>query len=142
MAVSDLNWSDKLSTGITVLDQQHQQLLFMTQNLLNVLEQDDRSMEDKQAALLDVVKYALAHFADEERVMRNIGYPEIESHMREHDDLRQEIAEIQDAVFRGQDENDWKGLIALVQVWVLRHIVSTDTKIREFILRENDVSLS
>jgi len=41
-------------------------------------------------------------------------------------------------VMRGEGMEDWKGLVSLVQVWVLRHIVSSDTQFRDFIQREDE----
>lgn len=134
----NLEWSDKFSTDIVSIDRQHQELLFLSQHLLNVLSHPEVPVEDKQVAFQDLVDHAVTHFAYEERIMRNIGYPDLERHTKEHDDLRQEIAQMSNTVMQGEGADDWKGLVSLVQVWVLRHIVSSDTRLREFIQRETE----
>lgn len=134
----ELEWSDKFSTDIVSIDRQHQELLYLTQNLLEVLSSDATTLKDKQDAFKDLVDHALAHFEYEERIMRNIRYPGLEGHMREHNDLRAEIAQITEDVMRGNAIKDWKGLVSLVQVWLLRHIVSSDTPIRHYLHREHD----
>lgn len=133
-----LEWSDKFSTDIVSLDRQHQELLFLSQNLLSVLSDMNVSLADKQAAFQDLVEHTVAHFAYEERIMRNISYPALIRHTKEHDDLREEMSSMTESVMRGEGIEDWKGLVSLVQVWVLRHIVASDTQFREYIQREDD----
>ena len=140
MGDKDLDWSDKFSTDIVSIDHQHQKLLFLSQNLLNVLNDADVSLAEKQIAFQDLVNHAVTHFTYEERIMRNIGYPALVRHTKEHDDLRKEMSVMSETVMRGEGIEDWKGLVSLVQVWVLRHIVSSDTQFREYIQREDDES--
>ncbi len=134
----NLEWSDKFSTDILSIDRQHQELIYLSQNLLEVLSNNDTHIAEKQTAFKDLVDHALAHFEYEERIMRNIGYPGLEQHLREHEDLRNEVANIAEDVMNGNAMEDWKGLVSLMQVWVLRHIVASDTQIREFLQREDD----
>lgn len=136
MADKALDWSDKFSTDIVSIDRQHQELLYMTQSLLSILGDADVPVAEKQAAFQSLVDHALAHFAYEEQVMVNIGYPQIKQHIQEHEELRQEIATMRESVMRGEEVEDWKGLVSLVQVWVLRHIVHSDTLFREHIQRD------
>jgi len=130
---SALEWSDNFSTDIMSIDRQHQELLFLLQKLLDVLSREDATLEDTQRVYQDLVDHALEHFDYEERIMKNIGYPDRKAHAAEHKDLRAQIDAITQDVMHGDGKSDWKGLVSLVQVWLLRHIVSTDTKIRDFI---------
>lgn len=138
MATTGLAWSDKFSTDIASLDRQHQQLLFLSQNLLYVLSSDENSLTEKQDAFQDLADHILAHFEYEERIMRNIGYPYSEAHIVEHDEIRAEIAKMVVSVTRGEEIDDWKGLVSMVQVWVLRHIVASDIQISDYIQRTCD----
>jgi len=133
----DLEWSDKFSTDIVSIDHQHQELIFLSQNLLEILSSDKSTLPEKQAAFQDLVDHALAHFEYEERIMLNIGYPDLKDHLREHNELRSEMDHIAKDVMDGKGIDDWKGLVSLVQVWVLRHIVASDSKMREYMRREN-----
>jgi len=138
MSNKSLEWSDKFSTDIVSIDHQHQELLFLSQNLLSVLSDLSVSLTDKQTAFQNLVEHTVAHFTYEERIMRNIGYPALIRHTKEHNDLREEMSSMTETVMRGEGIEDWKGLVSLVQVWVLRHIVSSDTQFREYIQREDD----
>lgn len=138
MAHEGLEWSDKFSTDIVSLDHQHEELIYLSQSLLEILSDESAVLSDKQKVFKDLVDHALEHFDYEERIMRNIHYPDYEHHLNEHDDLRKEIGKISESVLHGEDVADWKGLVSMVQVWVLRHIVASDTKIREF-LRQTEM---
>ena len=138
MTSTDLEWSDKFSTDVASIDLQHQELLYLSQNLLEELSSETTTLEEKQAFFTNLVDHALAHFEYEERIMQNICYPNLSQHKREHDELRNEIAEIGKNVMSGEGVDDWKGLVSLVQVWLLRHIVSSDIPIREYIHRDQD----
>jgi len=140
MPTKELAWSDKFSTDIVSIDRQHQHLLFLTQNLLNVLSSDVNALTEKQDAFQDLVDHVLAHFEYEERIMRNIGYPHSEAHIFEHDDIRAEMSKMIETVMRGEEIDDWKGLVSMVQVWVLRHIVASDISIRDYIQRTSDAA--
>jgi len=133
MTSTELEWSDKFSTDVSSVDRQHQELLYLSQKLLDVLSAGTATLEEKQAVFKNLVDHALEHFDYEERVMQNICYPNLTQHKREHDELRNEIAEISKDVMSGEGVDDWKGLVSLVQVWLLRHIVSSDIPIREHI---------
>ncbi|HEY9079876.1 bacteriohemerythrin [Magnetovibrio sp.] len=141
MTSKELEWSDKFSTDVSSIDRQHQELLYLSQKLLEVLSSDTAPLAEKQAVFQDLVEHALEHFAYEERIMQNICYPNLSHHKREHDELRKEIAQISESVMNGEGIEDWKGLVSLVQVWLLRHIVASDTPIREHIHREDDETL-
>jgi len=138
MAGKEFEWSDKFSTDIASIDDQHRELLSMSQNLLEVLSSDTATLVEKQAVFKELVDHALEHFEYEERVMRNICYPGLSHHKREHDELRAEIAHITKDVMHGEGIDDWKGLVSLVQVWLLRHIVASDTPIRTHMQREDN----
>ncbi len=138
MTSTELEWSDKFSTDVASIDRQHQELLYLSQQLLEVLSADTATLEEKQAVFKNLVDHALEHFDYEERIMQNICYPNLSQHKHEHDELRNEIAEISKNVMSGEGVDDWKGLVSLVQVWLLRHIVSSDIPIREHIHRDKN----
>ena len=133
MPSTGFQWSDKFSTDIASVDHQHQELLALLQDVLEVLASDTAPLAKKQAVFKKLVDHALDHFDYEERIMQNIHYPKLTQHIREHDELRTEIAQISKDVMSGEGVEDWEGLVSLVQVWLLRHILSTDTPIRDFI---------
>ena len=72
MTSTELEWSDKFSTDVASIDRQHQELLYLSQNLLEELSSETTTLEEKQAFFTNLVDHALAHFEYEERIMQNI----------------------------------------------------------------------
>ncbi|MBL4614063.1 MAG: bacteriohemerythrin [Magnetovibrio sp.] len=138
MTETVLEWSDQFSTDIVSIDRQHQNLLQLLQNLQVVLPSDDKTLSDKQGIYMNLVDHALMHFEYEERIMRNIGYPGIDEHIQEHDELRTEIGNITKKVMDGKELEELIGLVCMVQVWLLRHISASDTKIRDHLHRDDN----
>lgn len=128
-----LEWSDKLTVDITSIDNQHKELIKISQELVTMLPMETVPLSEKKRAFQVLVDHAFDHFNYEEKVMRNIGYPEIGQHMQEHDDLRREIQEIAKSVTNGEGIDHLAGLVSMVQVWLLRHIMTTDIRIRDFV---------
>ncbi|MCW8915918.1 MAG: hemerythrin family protein [Magnetovibrio sp.] len=134
-----LTWSDKLTVDITSIDDQHKELISIFQELVNMLPMEAIPLSEKKKAFQALVDHAIDHFAYEEKIMRNIGYPEIDQHIAEHNDLRKEIDTISKQVANGDGIDDLAGIVSLVQVWLLRHIMASDIRIRDFVQRDPDV---
>ena len=82
----DFYWSDDLSTAVTFLDEEHRHLIARYHEVVDELE----SEADLSAFLKSMMRLgedAQAHFLHEERVMRNIDYPEYSEHKAAHDRL-------------------------------------------------------
>ena len=74
---------------VSEIDQQHQELVNML-NRLNDAVKNNESREDIYRIIDDVISYTCFHFASEERLMVQSGYPEIEWHKDKHKQLIQE----------------------------------------------------
>jgi hemerythrin len=74
---------------VSEIDQQHQELVNML-NRLNDAVKNNESREDIYRIIDDVISYTRFHFATEERLMVQSGYPEIEWHKDKHKQLIQE----------------------------------------------------
>lgn len=65
-------WSETYETGNTEIDQQHRELL----NLVHELELAERESPDSLYRVLDhVMDFTVTHFAREEVLMTEVGYP-------------------------------------------------------------------
>ena len=75
-----MEWQDSFSVGVTKLDDDHKRLI----DLINRIDEAEKSGKSVQWALEELRNYAQYHFKAEEERMKAAGYPEIEEHMREH----------------------------------------------------------
>jgi hemerythrin len=121
--MSRIQWSDKYATGIKVIDGQHKRII----DYLNQLDAMDAD-SDKAAVrevLFHLLDYTLSHFAFEEALMDEAGYPAASIHQRTHDAFRKKIQEYQQRFAAG--EKICEELITLLNNWLIDHIAEDDT---------------
>jgi hemerythrin len=117
-----LVWSDVLETGIDVIDDQHKRIV----EYINELH-DARATDDKQKigdVIDELVDYTVSHFAFEESLMEQAGYPFLTPHQRVHQLF---INKVSGFVQRYQDGEEVSGdLLNMLQRWLVNHIKSED----------------
>jgi hemerythrin len=116
------------------IDQQHRELVNML-NRLNDAVKNYESRKDIYQIIDEVISYTKLHFATEERLMVNSGYPEIKDHKIKHKEL------IMDAL-RLKEKLDYVGenmFMEWFNHWpfgrVLAHIQYADKQIEDHIIQ-------
>jgi hemerythrin len=89
-----LAWNDTLSVKVAEIDQQHMKLIGMI-NDLNDAMKNGQGKEILGKIINDLVAYAIMHFKLEERYFARYGYPDAESHQKEHAAFNQKVADFQ-----------------------------------------------
>ncbi len=90
-------WTEDLSVGVDVIDNQHKELFSTADSLLTAVERNEgRGEVTKMVAFLE--EYVETHFKTEETYMKRHNYPDYPTHKIEHTtfisdfyDLRQEL---------------------------------------------------
>ncbi len=132
--VTDLTaeWTEDVSTGITVLDAEHAQLIRCYSAVVQSLRQRN-SLEAVKNRFCEFLETAVAHFAHEEKIMKKIGYPGYFSHRVEHEclvkDLQQYYLSISEIVGT-KEESD---IAKYLKTWLVRHIWDKDKQILAYI---------
>ncbi len=84
-----LEWQKSWESGHPLVDDEHRQLLEMANNLLDLsLSGSDLALLQPQLA--NLLAHVVKHFADEEAVLADTGYPELAAHAALHAELVQE----------------------------------------------------
>ena len=109
-------WKDSYRTGLEEVDYEHQELIQLINELHARLNDPDAPMT-VPAFFGDLNRAITAHFALEERHMRDRHYDQLKEHKGEHERLLDEIREIMDAyeampefdrtAFLGKTLDDW-----------------------------------
>jgi len=83
-----MDWKDEYSVGVSMIDEEHKQLLLLISNLHAAVA----SAPETAAARCDeLIAHALEHFAHEEQ---HFGlYPRAEPHRRMHQKLKERLTE-------------------------------------------------
>ena len=121
-------------SDITEIEEQHQELV----NLLNRLNDAVKNHEPKKhiyRIINEVISYTEMHFADEERLMDQSGYPEIESHKTMHKELTKDACRLKDRLhYLGEDGfREWFSRWPLGRA--LAHIQYADKQLEDFLIQ-------
>jgi len=124
-----LHWEERYSVGVDAVDHEHRELV----DLINRLYEEARTLGSKVAVLGffgDLFKAISAHFALEERVMRERGYDQLMQHKNDHERLLDEIRDIMED-YEMTDLFDEKLLADRLDAWFSRHFESHDARLHK-----------
>lgn len=117
-------WKDDYSVGVLMVDQQHRHLVSMLNQLHGVMRNGSREAEVRHI-LNDLIGYTRFHFASEEKLMAECGYPGIQEHVRKHRAMETRVGEFL-AEFSANSVTTPPKLLAFLKEWLGRHIMETD----------------
>ena len=124
-----LQWNEQFSVGVDSVDYEHQTLIDML-NLIFAELDDRRNVDAIKRTMADVHLEISAHFALEERIMRQAGYDEFEAHKNDHEELLDQIRTMMEAI-----ENDPETAMDLLSVelsdWFSVHFASFDARLHQ-----------
>jgi hemerythrin len=78
-----LSWDPRLAVGVTIIDQQHKELIAALNALLDAMA-TSRGKEEVGKLLSFLGEYTVSHFAAEEALMARSRYPGAAAHQGEH----------------------------------------------------------
>ena len=125
-----IDWSDELSVQVAEIDQQHQKLVSMLNELHDAMR--ERKSKDSLGKIIEgLVGYAGTHFATEEKYFDQYGYPEATAHIGEN---REFVAKVSDFK-QGFDEGQIMlsiDVMDFLENWLVTHIQGSDKKYGPF----------
>jgi hemerythrin len=129
-----VEWDDRYSVGIPLVDDQHKHLIELTNNLYECCvagtDEVQACFRDAVRGAVDYVKY---HFAAEEKILENVQYPGIAAHKKEHESFVMKI------LLGVKDYEEGKkfvpnAFVRYLRDWILTHIAVEDRKYANYIL--------
>ncbi|AKC85782.1 bacteriohemerythrin [Pseudoxanthomonas suwonensis] len=117
-----LLWQDDLDTGIEVIDDQHRRIVSMVNQLHQA--RTGASPWVVGEVIDELVDYTLSHFAFEEELMEEAGYPFCAAHRRAHEVFTRRVGEYRLRYQAGEDVVD--ELESLLSRWLFNHIRNDD----------------
>ncbi len=120
-------WYDNYNIGVEEIDTQHQKLAATIRKLQKSLA-NGRFSPGAGETLKFLVEYTRKHFSDEEALMAEINYEELEAHQELHKKLVAQIVEILLDLKKGRRLDAYE-LIDFLTDWLIHHIVQEDKKI-------------
>ena len=125
--MSLLSWKPEYAVGVESVDFEHQQMITLINEIYDELEthKDADSIEQ----FLGDVHFAIsAHFALEERLMRESAYVEYEAHKENHEELLDQIRELMDQ-FVSDPDKGFDLLQENLSDWFENHFATFDARL-------------
>jgi len=116
-----LEWKNDYATGIASIDYEHERLIVTINSMFE--QTDTVPLGDTLAEIHALVE---AHFALEEKIMRDNRYADYVAHKQDHDRLLDDIRDIMDDVDMGHETNVDKNLQDRMQSWFGNHFATLD----------------
>jgi len=136
-----VDWMKDLAMGIPSIDAQHRELLERFDRFLDACAQAEaRGIEEVHRLLEFLASYGDEHFAHEEKLMEERGYPLLEAHREKHQFFRAQLAGLR--AFLDEPRSAIASLIhtrKFVLAWLVNHIKTDDQRMGEF-LKGGDVA--
>ena len=120
-------WSQEMSVGVVVLDEDHKKLIAMI-NELHEAMLHGRSKEVFADILCRLSAYTVEHFTREEGFLSETGYPSLDLHHRVHEKLKADVAAIRRKFDKGVDAALQIDTLQFLQDWLQNHILQTDKR--------------
>jgi hemerythrin-like metal-binding protein len=119
-----LEWKDAYSVGVPAVDHEHRELIDLVSHLHDALT-SGRPAEAVEDAFGDLLRSISAHFALEERFMREHHYDERPQHKADHERLLDELRDIMDE-YRTGDSDTAERLGKSLEAWFVNHFKTHD----------------
>jgi len=126
-----IEWRASLSVGVAAMDQQHQQLIALINQLADAMTQG-KSKVALGGILDELVHYTVYHFADEEKLLAQRHYPELSTHQSDHIQLTTQVADYQSQFRAGKLALSFD-LMNFLRDWLANHIQISDKKYGVFL---------
>lgn len=120
--MSHLVWTRELEIGIDVIDNQHKRIVEYINTLYDASQTHDR--EKIGTVIEQLIEYTLSHFAFEEELQEQAGYPFVKAHQKVHQLFARRVGEFQQRFELGEDVAE--PLLTLLRTWLINHIRRDD----------------
>jgi hemerythrin-like metal-binding protein len=128
-------------TGQLGIDAEHRALLCQYQALLQTME-SGTNVDAFALSWYMVVRQARAHFAAEERTMRESDYDGYRDHKAEHDKLLVSAEDLLKSVTVRFDRYDCMGVARFFRRWLLNHMQTHDRRLSEHLQKHRPLAVA
>ncbi len=124
-----LEWSEQLHLGVTVIDEQHSQMVALLNRIGEAIKQG-REEESVMVLFNELAAFSHMHFETERQLMDETVYTDIVAHQQEHRKLLEELHSI-----RGQFDSVSPLLtLQTLKDWLRSHIIHSDRALAEALI--------
>lgn len=101
LSASGLTWRRKWESGNEEIDSQHKELIAIGNRLLQLAENPEQ-LQELQTELDHLLRHTAFHFAQEDKILAQTAFPDLQNHRKEHADLLHKALELKKAYDQGE----------------------------------------
>jgi hemerythrin-like metal-binding protein len=124
MNLKKIIWKNELSIGNVNIDNDHEKLLEVYNDLVDLIELNGNREEFARILSL-MTDYVLKHFKKEEAYMQELSYPKLTEHKQNHRDYSYKIA-MYNVDLMGINPPEPREIIQSLEKWWVNHIMKSD----------------
>lgn len=126
--------SEKYMYGVFEIDSEHSELIARAEKVMASYQNGEA--ESEILRLFEYLSaYVLVHFRNEEKLLGDYSYPDLEAHKALHREFKQDVMTLQEDIsVHGLTLSSRLKLTHLTSDWIDHHIGTEDKKIANFIL--------
>lgn len=137
-SILHLNWHDSYECGESTIDEEHRKLFELANALIESVFSQDGSSKQFEMELEKLLTHVIQHFADEEAILADNNYPDLEAHKRAHKLLIEHALQLREsAVAGGVSIGDLMDFLA--DEVVAQHMLKTDRQFYSLFKKDADV---
>jgi len=122
-----VGWKKEYETGIESVDEEHKELLALINETTAKLRADLHTVENIESYLGEIHAKISAHFALEERFMRDASYSHLKPHKDDHERLLDDLRRIMVNYRSGSYLQFEQSLIQHLNDWFMIHFTTHDS---------------
>ena len=122
-----IEWKDEFSVGVPDVDHEHQKLIGLINDLHDAMSSGSGNVTVMDF-LGEIYAHVSAHFALEEKIMRDRKYDEYAEHKAEHEALLDKLRDIMDDYEENAYFSDEK-FASAVEKWFTDHFRTRDARL-------------
>ncbi|MBL8749662.1 MAG: hemerythrin family protein [Planctomycetes bacterium] len=119
-----MEWEQRFELGVAAMDAEHKGLI-AAMNHVHDLDAANAAKSTIDAAIGKLAELTTKHFADEEKHMESIGFPDRRTHARIHENLLERFAGLHTSFRAGSGKVD-RAFFDFLSFWLRSHILGVD----------------
>jgi hemerythrin len=129
--MTSLNWSDEYHINVEEIDEQHRQMADLVEELHLAVE-NGADPDTLKHILRSLIDHTREHFATEEDLMDQHGYPKARIHKAEHESLLKQLDIVQQSLVGGKIPAFCKN-VDISSDWMMVHVTNSDSELGKFL---------
>jgi hemerythrin-like metal-binding protein len=135
-----IEWDEeRYGVDIDAIDRLHKKLIELLNELNETLVGTESDLLPEEA-VSEVREHTALLFAEEERLMKEIGYPRYETHIQDHADFSNTLQQMAEELSEGHFLLRTK-LMQGLKTWLEKHITEADQDYSNFFYQDDNILL-